>query len=145
TATATTRIRRSRPTGWRSAATRSTTTATARSTRSAPPAPSTATAPPSSAASPACARPARPPATRPPAAPGWRPPRPARGPPGAGTDVGAAPGGDVNYTDPTTNPGAHEICGNGIDEDCNGRADDGCAPCPAAASCANLQTCTSGK
>jgi len=33
---------------------------------------------------------------------------------------------DCNDTDPLTNPGAIEICADGIDQNCNGVADDGC-------------------
>jgi hypothetical protein len=51
------------------------------------------------------------------------------GVPGAATD---ADGDGYNWCDecddsnPNVHPGAKEICGNGIDDDCNGFVDDGC-------------------
>ena len=39
---------------------------------------------------------------------------------GCDTDV------DCNDDDPFTNPGANEICGNGVDDDCDGAIDGGC-------------------
>lgn len=37
-------------------------------------------------------------------------------------------GGDCNDSDPAINPRATEVCGNDVDENCNGQLDDGCAP-----------------
>jgi hypothetical protein len=34
--------------------------------------------------------------------------------------------GDCDDSDPTVNPGAGEVCGDGIDNNCNGQIDEGC-------------------
>ena len=40
-------------------------------------------------------------------------------------------GGDCNDADPAINPRAAEVCGDGIDNNCNGEMDEGCEPEPA--------------
>jgi hypothetical protein len=62
-----------------------------------------------------------------------------------GPDAGEQPGGDCNDMDPKIHAKGHEICGNGVDDDCNGKIDDGCAICEAAAACGAMQSCSSGK
>jgi hypothetical protein len=42
---------------------------------------------------------------------------------------GHSPPWDCDDNDPSIYPGAGEICGNQLDDDCNGEADDGCVPC----------------
>ena len=49
---------------------------------------------------------------------------------GDGYKDAACGGADCNDTDATVNPGSSEVCGNGLDENCNGTSDDTCLTCP---------------
>jgi hypothetical protein len=62
-----------------------------------------------------------------------------------GDTVDEQPRGDCNDSDPKIQPRGYETCGNGIDDDCNGKVDEGCAICQTAAACGAMKTCSSGK
>ncbi|MCB2183749.1 MAG: putative metal-binding motif-containing protein [Desulfobulbaceae bacterium] len=49
---------------------------------------------------------------------------------GDGFTDAACGGTDCNDSDSAINPGASEVCGNGVDENCNGENDDVCVTCP---------------
>ena len=56
------------------------------------------------------------------------------------------PGGDCSDTDANAYPGAREICGNMVDEDCSGRADDKCTTCQTSMDmCGAMESCSSGR
>lgn len=46
--------------------------------------------------------------------------------PGAGYTTNVIPGGDCDDNNKDVHPGATEICGNGIDDNCDGQIDEGC-------------------
>jgi hypothetical protein len=48
------------------------------------------------------------------------------------------PGNDCADDDPSRYPGAPEVCGNGVDDSCSGRIDDGCQACAGHADCTGL-------
>lgn len=54
------------------------------------------------------------------------------------------PGGDCLPNDPTVHPNAVEICGNGVDDDCDQYVDEGCTPCNAGSACPEGQLCRDG-
>ena len=64
-----------------------------------------------------------------------------------GPTVMDQPGGDCGEGDPTVNPAPEtkEICGNGVDDDCNFAVDDGCTPCDKQSDCTlGNQACFDG-
>jgi hypothetical protein len=62
-----------------------------------------------------------------------------------GDPPGSEPGGDCADNDVNRFPGAREICGNMVDDDCNGHVDEACKTCNSHAECpAALEACTGG-
>jgi hypothetical protein len=54
-------------------------------------------------------------------------------------------GNDCADNDSTRNPEAPEVCGNNVDDNCNGRVDDGCQTCAGHANCTGLnEACIGG-
>jgi len=56
---------------------------------------------------------------------------------------GVSPPADCDDTEASVFPGAPEIC-NALDDNCDGRIDEGCVPCRVDADCAAGQSCTRG-
>jgi hypothetical protein len=65
--------------------------------------------------------------------------------PGADMPDGTVKGGDCDDTNPGVNSGAVEVCGNMIDDDCDGLKDEGCATCAAGATCGANESCSTQK
>jgi hypothetical protein len=64
---------------------------------------------------------------------------------GDGDGACPGPGGDCNDTNPKIGPEAAELCGNGIDDNCNGHIDEGCKSCDKDADCTNgFEACVNG-
>ena len=57
------------------------------------------------------------------------------------------PGGDCDDGAITTYPGAVELCGNRLDDDCDGEKDEDCAvtTCSMSATCGVNESCSSGR
>jgi hypothetical protein len=55
------------------------------------------------------------------------------------------PGGDCSDSDANRFPGAREVCGNNLDDDCDGHLDEGCTTCTSHAQCtAAEEACSDG-
>ncbi len=64
--------------------------------------------------------------------------------PGAEYVTTVTGGGDCNDNDPNINPGATEVCGNDVDDNCNGNVDEGCCDLAINSTSAAAPTCPSG-
>jgi hypothetical protein len=64
-----------------------------------------------------------------------------------GTPANDQPGGDCDDANATTYTGAPEICGNRVDDNCDGRKDEDCAAttCSASAMCGNNESCSTDR
>jgi hypothetical protein len=64
---------------------------------------------------------------------------------GDGDGACPGPGGDCNDNNAKISPTAVEICGNNVDDNCNGHIDEGCKICATDADCpGGLEACTNG-
>lgn len=62
----------------------------------------------------------------------------------AGSPGSEQPGNDCNPNDPNVSPFAEEICGNGVDDNCNQIQDEGCTPCDKGTICPEGLSCREG-
>jgi hypothetical protein len=61
-----------------------------------------------------------------------------------GATMGDIQGGDCNDQNAAQNPGTAEICGNNVDDNCNGAVDEGCTTCTKDTDCPMQQVCLAG-
>jgi hypothetical protein len=63
---------------------------------------------------------------------------------GDGYDDEVCGGTDCDDSNPFVNPGVAEVCGDGIDNNCDGSIDEGCPCTPTGDACASNAECCSG-
>ncbi|HEY0705489.1 MAG TPA: putative metal-binding motif-containing protein, partial [Polyangia bacterium] len=59
-----------------------------------------------------------------------------------GATVSGQEGGDCLDNNVSAHPGAPEVCGNGLDDDCDGNADEECTSCNTSMMCPALESCS---
>jgi hypothetical protein len=65
--------------------------------------------------------------------------------PGVDSPDGTVKGGDCNDMNPAINKDAVEVCGNGVDDDCDGLIDEACLTCVMGATCGGNESCSTQK